>query len=111
MAHGTASDPVATQLGRPLPDPEHAPEHNVEILAAFTAGMRIESAIFLPAFAFNMANAVIVGNLLGERKDQEAYRSGLVTAGIGVAVVSALTILVILNARWIAHSLSDNESW
>jgi multidrug resistance protein, MATE family len=85
------------------------PEHSVEILAAFTAGLRIESAIYLPAFAFNMANAVIVGNLLGERKDQEAYRSGLVTAGIGVAVVSALTILVILNARWIAGALSDNE--
>ncbi|MEW6665936.1 MAG: MATE family efflux transporter [Thermodesulfobacteriota bacterium] len=85
------------------------PEHSVETLAAFTAGLRIESAIFLPAFAFNMANAVIVGNLLGERKDQEAYRSGLVTAGIGVGLVSALTILVILNARWIAGTLSDNE--
>jgi len=81
---------------------------NVEILAAFTAGIRIESAIFLPAFAFNMANAVIVGNLLGERKEVEAFRSGLVTAGVGVAVVTALTIFVILNARWIASSLSDN---
>jgi len=40
----------------------------VEILAAFTAGLRIESAIFLPAFAFNMANAVIVGNLLGSAR-------------------------------------------
>jgi putative MATE family efflux protein len=81
---------------------------NVEILAAFTAGIRIESAIFLPAFAFNMANAVVVGNLLGERKEEEAFRSGLVTAGVGVAVVTALTIIIILNARWIAGSLSDN---
>ncbi|RJR30771.1 MAG: MATE family efflux transporter [Desulfobacteraceae bacterium] len=81
---------------------------NIEILAAFAAGIRIESAIFLPAFAFNMANAVVVGNLLGERKLGEAFRSGLVTAGVGVAVVTALTIFVILNARWIAGSLSDN---
>jgi MATE family, multidrug efflux pump len=85
------------------------PEHNVEILAAFTAGMRIESAIFLPAFAFNMANAVIVGNLLGQRNEKEAYRNGIVTAWVGVAVVSALTIFVILNARWIAGSLSGDE--
>jgi multidrug resistance protein, MATE family len=85
------------------------PEHNVEILAALTAGLRIESAIFLPAFAFNMANAVIVGNLLGEGKESEAYRSGIVTAGVGVAVVSALTILVIINARWLAGSLSSNQ--
>ena len=85
------------------------PEHNVEILAAFTAGMRIESAIFLPAFAFNMANAVIVGNLLGQRNEKEAYRNGIVTAWVGVAVVSVLTIFVILNARWIAGSLSGDE--
>ena len=85
------------------------PEHKVEILAAFTAGMRIESAIFLPAFAFNMANAVIVGNLLGQQNEREAYRNGIVTAGVGVAVVTALTIFVILNAKWIAGSLSDNE--
>jgi MATE family multidrug resistance protein len=85
------------------------PEHKVEILAAFTVGMRIESAIFLPAFAFNMANAVIVGNLLGQKNEKEAYRNGIVTAGVGVAVVTALTILVILNAKWIAGSLSENE--
>ena len=44
------------------------PKNNVEILAALSAGLRIESAIFLPAFAFNMANAVVIGNLLGEKR-------------------------------------------
>lgn len=84
------------------------PEHSVEILAAFTAGLRIESAIYLPAFAFNMTNAVIVGNLLGEGEGREAFRSGLVTAGVGVAVVSALTLFAIFNAGWIAGLLSPN---
>ena len=84
------------------------PEHKVEILAALTAGLRIESAIYLPAFAFNMANAVIVGNLLGEEKREEAYRSGLVTALIGVILVTLLVAVVILNAPWIASALSSN---
>ena len=84
------------------------PENRVEILAAFTAGLRIESAIYLPAFAFNMANAVIVGNLLGQKKQEEAYRSGLMTALIGVSVVVALVIIVISNARWITSLLSSN---
>ncbi len=84
------------------------PENRVEILAALTAGLRIESAIYLPAFAFNMANAVIVGNLLGEEKREEAYRSGLVTALIGVTLVTLLVAIVILNARWIASVLSKN---
>jgi putative MATE family efflux protein len=85
------------------------PEHNVEILAAFTTGLRIESAIYLPAFAFNMANAVIVGNLLGSEQKEEAFRSGIITAAIGVAIVMLLTLVIIFSARWILPMLSGNE--
>jgi multidrug resistance protein, MATE family len=84
------------------------PENKVEIIAAFTAGLRIESLIYLPAFAFNMANAVIVGNLLGAKKQEEAYKSGLITALVGVSVVVVLVLIVIANARWIAPLLSTN---
>jgi putative MATE family efflux protein len=85
------------------------PEHKVEILAALTTGLRIESVIFLPVFGFNMANAVVVGNLLGEKKQDDAFRSGIITAAIGVVIVTIMVIVVILNARWIASSLSQNE--
>jgi len=85
------------------------PSHNVEILAALSAGLRIESAIFLPAFAFNMANAVVVGNLLGEKRKDDAFRGGLITGLMGVPIVIVLTLIVILNARWIAASLSSNQ--
>lgn len=85
------------------------PQHRVEILAALTTGLRIESVIYLPVFGFNMANAVIVGNLLGEKRKEDALRSGFVTATIGVLVVTILVIAVILNARWIASFLSHNE--
>jgi Na+-driven multidrug efflux pump len=81
----------------------------VETLAALAAGLRIESAIFLPAMAFNMANAVIVGNLLGENRKEDAFRGGLITALMGVIVVTFLTALVVLNARWIAPFLSNNS--
>ncbi len=84
------------------------PRHQVESMAAFTNGMRIEAAIFLPAFAFNFANAVVVGNLLGENRRTDAYRNGLITAGLGVCVVSALTAVIVLNASWIMPLLSDN---
>jgi putative MATE family efflux protein len=85
------------------------PEHKVEILAALTTGLRIESFVYLPVFGFNMANAVIVGNLLGEKKQDDAFRSGLVTAAIGVLIVTVMVIGVILNARWIISLLSNNE--
>ena len=84
------------------------PENRVEIIAAFTVGLRIESFIYMPAFAFNLANAVIVGNLLGEKKQDEAYRSGLITVLVGVSFVILLVVIVISNARWITSLLSSN---
>ncbi|MCX5798130.1 MAG: MATE family efflux transporter, partial [Proteobacteria bacterium] len=72
-------------------------------------GLRIESAIFLPAFAFNMANAVIIGNLLGEKREEEAFRGGIITALMGVLVVTLLTIAVVLNVRWIVPVMSNND--
>ena len=84
------------------------PENRVEIIAAFTVGLRIESFIYMPAFAFNLANAVIVGNLLGEKKQDEAYRSGLMTAVVGVSFVILLVAIVIANAGWITALLSNN---
>jgi len=84
------------------------PEKNVEVMAALTNGIRIESAIFLPAFAFNMANAVIVGNLLGEGNKEKAFKSGLVTAFMGVAGVTVMTILVVFFARDVSEILSKD---
>jgi len=84
------------------------PENKVEILAALTTGLRIESAIYLPVFGFNMANAVIVGNLLGGKRQEDAFRSGIMTAAIGVFIVTMMVIVVILNARWIVSFLSSN---
>lgn len=84
------------------------PVHNVEIMAAFTTGLMVESVIFLPAFAFNMANAVVVGNLLGKKQNDDAFGAGIITALCGVLIVSALSLLIILNARFITSFLSQN---
>ncbi len=84
------------------------PENAIEVMAAFTNGLRIESAIFLPAFAFNMSNAVMVGNLLGEEKRDEAVRCGRTTALLGTFIVVLLTLLVVLNAGRVSGLLSDN---
>ncbi|MFH0827121.1 MAG: MATE family efflux transporter [Candidatus Omnitrophota bacterium] len=85
------------------------PEHKVEIMAAFTNGLRIEAAIFLPAFAFNMAAAVVIGNFLGQENKKDAFSGGIITALLGVVIVSVLTLIIIFNARLIAGVLSKNE--
>jgi len=85
------------------------PANAIETMAAFTNGIKIESAIFLPAFAFNMANAVLIGNLLGKKNYRDAFSTGIVTAFSGVFIVLILTLLVMLNARAIASLLSNNQ--
>jgi MATE family multidrug resistance protein len=84
------------------------PRYNTEIMAALTNGLKIESAIFMPAIAFNMGAAVVVGNLLGKRDERGAFRGGIITAVMGVAIVLVMTVFIMLNARHIASFLSDN---
>lgn len=84
------------------------PRNNIETMAAFTNGLKIEALIFLPAFAFNMANAVLIGNLLGRKEKENAFSTGIVTASMGVLVVTGLTVIIMINARTIASFLSDN---
>jgi len=85
------------------------PRDNVETMAAFTNGLKVESAIFLPAFAFNMANAVVVGNLLGKKEKEDAFRGGIITGVLGVGVVVLLTLIVMLNAGYVSSILSNNS--
>lgn len=79
----------------------------VSILAAFTNGLRIEAAIFMPAFAFSMANAVISGNSLGGGNKKEAFHGALSTAAIALVAVSAITIVIVSIANmlsgWLSH--------
>lgn len=86
------------------------PKDNIETIAAFTNGLRIEAVIFLPVFAFNMANAVVVGNLLGEKNKEDAFLIGRLTALTGVAVTLVMVSLVMFNAPAISVLLSADET-
>ena len=86
------------------------PAHRVEILAGFTNGQRVEAAIYLPAFAFSMASAVVVGNFLGEGRKRDAFRGGLVTASLGVVFITALTVAVVINSGALFALLNDSKA-
>lgn len=69
------------------------PENSVVALAGMAAGARVESLLFLPAFALNLTASILVGNLLGADKPQEARSMGLriLTIGlVGIGVFAAL---------------------
>ncbi|MBN2040361.1 MAG: MATE family efflux transporter [Spirochaetes bacterium] len=85
------------------------PENTIAVIAALTNGLKIEAAIYVIAYAFNSANAVIIGNFLGEKRYKDAFKSGIVTGVLGVIIISIQTVIVILNADWIASIISPNH--
>lgn len=50
---------------------------SVSALAGLTAGMRIESILFMPAIAFNATASIMVGNALGAGKKRTPKKLGL----------------------------------
>lgn len=70
------------------------PVDSIPALAGMTAGLRVESILFLPGFAFNMTASVLVGNSLGEGRPDIAKRYGLQIWGIGVLGMSLVTLVV-----------------
>ena len=70
------------------------PEGSVMALAGMAAGTRIESILFLPAFALNLTASILVGHFLGAGQPEEARRVGLRILGIGLVGISAVTLLL-----------------
>lgn len=70
------------------------PYDSINALAGMTAGMRIESIVFLPAFALNMTSAMLVGHCLGAGDRDEARRISwrIVTVGCLAMSTAALCL-------------------
>ncbi|MBI9110462.1 MATE family efflux transporter [Maridesulfovibrio ferrireducens] len=64
------------------------PLENVVALAGMTAGIKIESILFLPAFAFNMTASIIIGHYLGDGKPEEAKKFGFRILFLAIAFLS-----------------------
>lgn len=70
------------------------PIESVAALAGLTAGLRIEGFLFMPAMAFNMTAAVLVGNCLGAGKENEARRVSLSLMRTAVLLMSVLAVCI-----------------
>lgn len=86
------------------------PFQSITALAGMTAGLRIESLLFLPGFAFNMTASVLVGNLLGAGQPEEAKRFGYRIWLMGVVSVGLLTLGVWQVVDRIAELLSTDPA-
>ncbi len=59
-----------------------------EALAAHQIGLRIESFVYMPGFAFSIAAAALVGHRIGRGSVEEGKSAGLEAAKMGVAIMT-----------------------
>lgn len=77
-------------------------------MAAYTNGIRIESIIFLPAFAVNMAVGVLVGQSLGQGSIERARRIAKTAYVWTVIILAPVAIFLFWQAPLVAGWLSKH---
>jgi MATE family multidrug resistance protein len=85
-------------------------EASITAMAACSNGLRIESLIFLPAFALNMSASVLIGQNLGAGNPERAERVVWRIAAVGVVTLSILAFLVFLWAESFAAIVAKDPA-
>jgi putative MATE family efflux protein len=70
------------------------PENSVVAMAGMSAGIRVESLLFLPGMAFNFTASILIGHYLGAGEFEEAKRFGYRIMTFGVVLISCSTALL-----------------
>ena len=86
------------------------PVGSVNALGGMTAGLRVESALFLPGFAFNMTASILVGDLLGQGRVEAARHAVYRILLIGVAALSVAAVAVWWWAEAIAAFIAPDPA-
>lgn len=82
--------------------------NSVSALAGMTAGMRLESILFMPGVAFHVTASIMVGNALGEGNKQQAKRIGLVNIFLGVTIMSTVAFCMWPFVSFLANIFSSD---
>lgn len=83
--------------------------HPTAALAAWTVGMRVESLLFMPQMAFSLAVSSIVGQNLGAKRIDRAFRAGWTVSAIAVGLVGTLAVGLFVFARQLALLMSAHD--
>jgi putative MATE family efflux protein len=77
-------------------------------LAAHNIGIRIESLVFMPGFAFSMAASALVGQEIGSGNINGGKRIGDETIKIGTLIISLIGVAVALTSYYLTAPFSPD---
>jgi putative MATE family efflux protein len=70
--------------------------YGTQELAGYQVGLRIEGLAFMPGFGFAIASMALVGQSLGRKNKEEAYRLGIISARVAYIFMGFVGLLMIL---------------
>lgn len=77
-------------------------------LASWAIGMRVEGLVFMPLMALSLSVASIVGQNLGAKETERAYKAGWNVTMIGVAMMTILGTGMFIFAEPLARAMSHD---
>ncbi|MEM4817104.1 MAG: MATE family efflux transporter, partial [Desulfurococcaceae archaeon] len=78
-------------------------------LAAHNIGLRIESLIYMPGFAFSIAASVLVGQAIGNSDYVYAKKIGREVVKTSTLFMTILGIIIAIVSRYVVEPFSPNE--
>lgn len=79
-------------------------------IAAHSFAVTVESVCYMPGYGVGNAASVLVGQSIGARRRDLAYRLGLVTVGVGMAAMTLTGILMYVFAAPMMSLLSPDSA-
>ncbi|PLR76048.1 MATE family efflux transporter [Bacillus sp. V3-13] len=73
-----------------------------ETYAAHTIAGNIETFSYMPGYGLAVAATTLVGQSIGAKREQDAYKYGMLTAGIAVLFMSMIGFLLFFLSPWMA---------
>jgi putative efflux protein, MATE family len=79
------------------------------VMASHNVGLRIESLIYMPGFAFSMTASALVGRYVGKGELGNAKRIGRRTALIGSSIMGILGVIIGITGYYVVQPFSPND--
>lgn len=85
-------------------------DNPTEALAAWTIGIRVEGLVFMPLMALSLSVASIVGQNLGAKQEERAFKAGWHVTFIGMGMMLTSCALLILFAGTLSDIMTKDHA-
>ena len=79
-------------------------------LAGYQVGLRIEGIAFMPGFGFAIAGMALVGQNLGAKDFNRAYKMGVISARVASVFMGAIGVVLILFPEFLVRIFTNDKA-